>query len=92
MQNKNIFLHNIIDEIELILTNSNFIYGRHSSVELLTLILNVIMGKLAYDEYSDEAFVIDLSLEVLNQFITVTDSNIDDFRNDLICLYNLIID
>ena len=92
MQNKNIFLHNIIDDIELILTNNNFIYGRHSSVELLTLILNVIMGKLPYDEYSDEAFVIDLSLEVLNQFITVTDSNIDDFRNDLICLYNLIID
>jgi len=92
MQNKNIFIHNIIDDIEFILTNNNFIYGRHSTIELLTIIVNVLMCKLPYDKVTDEAFVIDLSLKVLNEYITLNDSNIDDFTEDLICLYNLKID
>ena len=57
MQNKNTFIHNIIDDINLILTNSNFIYGRHSTIELLTIIVNVIMCNLPHDEVTDEAFV-----------------------------------
>ena len=91
MENRNKFIHEIIDDIEFMMGHTNFRCGEvHSDIMLLTIISNVLMCKLPGDEDRPETFIKDLVIDILDEYITLTDSDII-FRYDLIRARNLVI-